>query len=420
MALQAAPPVRPFNLVTQPFQLEKMESPFFRGPLLFLLSLVLLTSTSSASETYLPGQLVPGDFETIGLDFLEFHCYDCHDDVNPKADLNLMDLGPVDETNAATWKSVWAQVALQEMPPKKKDQPETIERLQFTDWIVQQLESTMADKGGFHAHQEPGKGNFLDHDLLFGPLPEGIQLEPTSSPKRIWRLTPSEHLTRLNELINTEPEYDPAHPGLRTHGDAVSVNHGGELKLYFGVDRITDWVGGTVAYATAVKSIPVVLSPARKHGFDNYATFGSVNSAETTQILAMAQDILKYMAYGPLSLVSDPPKSPTILPAMNSSNHPATFAASPPPSPTTPKSSAPSLPFTNSSKIPKPSSPTRASATPSAISSRCSPSALLPPKRPRATSPSSKTPSPSSAKKKASSWDSPPSSSTATPSSDPN
>ena len=132
-----------------------------------------------------------------------------------------MDLGPVDETNAATWKSVWAQVALQEMPPKKKDQPETIERLQFTDWIVQQLETTMADKRRFpRSPQEPSKANFIDHDLLFGPLPDGIQLEPTSSPKRIWRLTPSEHLTRLNELINTEPEYDskrprPPHPRRR-------------------------------------------------------------------------------------------------------------------------------------------------------------------------------------------------------------
>ena len=72
------------------------------------------------------------------------------------------------------------------------------------------------------------------------------------------------------------------------------------------MDRIINWVGGTVAYATAVKSVPVVLSPARKHGFDNYAEFATVNSAESTQILAKANDILKYMAYGPLSLVDSP------------------------------------------------------------------------------------------------------------------
>jgi hypothetical protein len=47
-------------------------------------------------------------------------------------------------------------------------------------------------------------------------------------------VTPQEHITRLNELINTEPEFDPKKPGLRTRGDVVPTNHGGELKLYFG------------------------------------------------------------------------------------------------------------------------------------------------------------------------------------------
>jgi len=272
----------------------------------FLISVLLSASLSQADEAYIPGQAVSGTFDSIGLDFLEYHCFDCHDDATAEADLNLMELGAIDETNAATWKSVWAQIALQEMPPKKKEQPEVIERLQFTDWIIQELEKTMADKGGFHAHRDPGKANFLDHDLLFGPLPEGIQLQPTSSPKRIWRITPSEHITRLNEFINTEPKYNSEFPGLRTHGDAVSINHGGELKLYFGVDRIIDWSGGTVAYATAVKAIPVVLSPARPHGLKNYANFSTVNSAEATQILSKANDILKYMAYGPLSLAKYP------------------------------------------------------------------------------------------------------------------
>jgi hypothetical protein len=86
----------------------------------------------------------------------------------------------------------------------------------------------------------------------------------------------------------------------------VPINHGGELKLYFGTDQILRWEGGTVAYATAVKSVPVVLSSARKTGLKNYPDFYTVNSAEATQILGMAEDILKYMAYGPLSLVGMP------------------------------------------------------------------------------------------------------------------
>ncbi len=267
-----------------------------------------------ADGPYVPGHPVGGSFENLALPFLEKHCYECHDDLTAEADLNLFDLGPVDETNAAVWKSVWAQVALEEMPPKKKASPETVERLRFTDWVVGELESAMADKGGFDAHRDPAKGNFVSHDLLFGSLPEGVELVPASSPARLWRITPQEHITRLNELINAEPPFDPERPGLRAHGDEVPTNHGGELKLYFGTDRILRVQGGTVAYATAVKSVPAVLSSGRKHGFSNYPHFHTVNSAEATQILGKAEDILRYMAYGPLSIaipeqITDDPDS---------------------------------------------------------------------------------------------------------------
>lgn len=274
------------------------------APALSAAAVFWLGTTFSSAETYTPGEPVPGTFKELAGDFLYNYCYDCHDDATQKGDLNLEELGPVDETNAALWKSVWAQVSLQEMPPRKKDQPEVIERLRFSDWIVGELQRVMKDKGGFHAHLDPHKGNFIDHNLLFGPLPDGIELVPPSSPARIWRVTPQEHITRLNELINTEPQFDPRKPGLRTRGDVVPTNHGGELKLYFGTDRIIRWQGGTVAYATSVKSIPVVLSSARKHGFENYPDFYTVNSAEATQILGKAEDILRYMAYGPLSIAN--------------------------------------------------------------------------------------------------------------------
>ena len=266
----------------------------------------LFSTVSQASEAYVPGEKPKGDFENFASAFLETHCFDCHDDETKEADLNLLELGPVDETNAAVWKSIWAQVTLQEMPPKKKSKVGIIDRLRFSDWIVNELQREMKNKGGFHAHLDPNKGNFLTHELLFGSLPKRIQLEPASSPARIWRVTPQEHITRLNELINTEAKYDPAKPGLRTRGDHIPTNHGGELKLYFGTDRIIKWEGGTVAYATAVKSVPVVLSSARKHGLENYPDFYSVNSSEATQILGKAEDILRYMAYGPLSLAEFP------------------------------------------------------------------------------------------------------------------
>ncbi len=277
-----------------------------------ILSCCLMAAASG--QTYTPGQPINEDFETFAQPFLVSHCIDCHGQTDPEGNLSLEDLGTVDEINAGTWTSVWAQVSLQEMPPADASQPEVIERLQFSDWIVGELTRVMQDKGGFHAHQDPNKGNFLDHNLLFGPLPAGVQLVPTSSPARIWRVTPQEHITRLNELINTEPAFDPQKPGLRTHGDVVPTNHGGELKLYFGTDRIIKWQGGTVAYATAVKSVPAVLSSARSHGLENYPDFYTVNSAEATQIMGIAADIIRYMAEGPLSIaepyqITDDPNS---------------------------------------------------------------------------------------------------------------
>ena len=286
------------------------------NPLLIPLAVagfVLLGWESQAAVTYRPGEPIRESFDTFAKGFLESHCFDCHDDETQKGNLSLTSLGPIDETNTATWRSVWAQVTLREMPPRRKPQPDTVERLRFSDWIVGELQIAMAGQGGFTAHQDPNKANYLDHDLLFGSLPASIQLQPSASPARLWRVTPQEHLTRLNELINTEPTYNPEKPGLRTRGDAVPTNHGGELKLYFGTDRIIRWEGGTVAYATAVKSVPAVLSSARKHGLENYPDFYTVNSAEATQILNLAEDILKYMAYGPLSLanpeqITDNPK----------------------------------------------------------------------------------------------------------------
>ena len=283
-----------------------MRSMFLHQLRVLTVSLSIGGSYLTAAEPHLPGQAVEGDFQTFASEFIQYHCFDCHGDGMEKGGLSLEDLGPVDETNAALWTAIWAQVAIEEMPPQKKEQPGAAERVQFTDWVVHELERVMKGKGGFHVHKEPKKGNFVNHDLLFGELPKDLKLIPTSSPKRIWRVTPEEHITRLNELINKEPEFDPANPGLRTRGDAVPLNHGGEMKLYFGVDRINSWSGGTVAYATAVKSAPVVLSAAHKHGFLNYAGHSSVNSAESIQILGKAADILRYMAYGPMSLAVHP------------------------------------------------------------------------------------------------------------------
>ena len=67
------------------------------------------------------------------LDFLEQHCWDCHDDAKPKAGLNLMDLDfdPKSPGNLAIWTHVHDRVTSGEMPPKDKDQPQPSETKVF-------------------------------------------------------------------------------------------------------------------------------------------------------------------------------------------------------------------------------------------------------------------------------------------------
>jgi hypothetical protein len=237
-------------------------------------------------------------FKRDALPFLEQYCFDCHDAETKKGELVLDELAEVTPANFGVWKRVWEQVALKEMPPKKKkNQPNAMERLRLSNWIVSGLEQAMKEKGGFNSHLLPAKGNYLDHDLLFGKLPKN--LEPASTPARIWRIHPQEHLVRLNELINKEPKYDPKKPGLRARGDRIPWNNQGEVKVYYGLDRIRGQVGGSAAYAAAITGFPPILNTAGHHGLRSYPILYSVNGAQASQIARHAEDIVRFMAYGP-------------------------------------------------------------------------------------------------------------------------
>ena len=96
-----------------------------------------------ASDRYIPGSTVPANFESFAEPFLNEHCLDCHSGSEPEAGLSLDTLGAMDEANATTWRSIWAQVSLQEMPPEEAEQPSVSDRLRFRDWVVHNLDATM-------------------------------------------------------------------------------------------------------------------------------------------------------------------------------------------------------------------------------------------------------------------------------------
>ena len=136
---------------------------FVRGALLVVLSVSIVRA-----ET-------PAAFGSFAGPFLENYCLDCHGEETQKGEVAFHELTGVDADSAELWKRIWEQVALKEMPPRnKKNQPAAMDRLRLSGWITGELERAMQDKGGFQAHLRPSKGNHLDHDLLFGKLPDGI------------------------------------------------------------------------------------------------------------------------------------------------------------------------------------------------------------------------------------------------------
>ena len=252
-----------------------------------------LLTTASHAQTKHGGA---SDFTTKVRPFLENYCLDCHDEETQKGKVSLESLSDVTADNASMWKRIWEQVALQEMPPRKKtNQPQLMERLELSTWITDELTTAMKDKGGFTDHMRPSKGNHLNHDLLFGDLPKN--LEPASTPARIWRIHPQEHLVRLNDLICLKRKYDPQRPGLWTHGDMIPSNLEGETKVYFGLDGYLGSFGD--AYWVSVPGFPASLSMVRDHGLRNYPFLYTVNSAESLQIAGIAEKVLRFMAHGP-------------------------------------------------------------------------------------------------------------------------
>ncbi|MCS5581091.1 MAG: hypothetical protein NZ837_11235, partial [Gammaproteobacteria bacterium] len=230
--------------------------------------------------------------------FLENYCFDCHGEDTQKGDVAFHELNGINANNARLWKSIWEQVALKEMPPKKKKtQPTLEERQQLAEFIVAGMQRALKEKGGYHEHLHPSKGNLLDHELLFGKLPEN--LEPTSSPARIWRLHPQEYFTRLNELVTTEPPYNPEKPGVRARGDHVPTDSKTGTNIYLGVHDVLAWVGTSFSLHHSLKNITPILSTKVKRGLQHYPYLYSVNSSETLRIANDAETILRYMAYGP-------------------------------------------------------------------------------------------------------------------------
>ena len=80
------------------------------------LSTIILTSTLAVAENP----------RTHLNTFLETHCYECHDDIEQEAELDLLNLKfePTSPANIATWERIFRKVHEGEMPPKENKRPQ--------------------------------------------------------------------------------------------------------------------------------------------------------------------------------------------------------------------------------------------------------------------------------------------------------
>jgi hypothetical protein len=243
--------------------------------------------------------------------FLKKYCLECHAANVAEGGVILDDLEGVDKNNAALWIRIWEQTALKQMPPTESSQPEALERHHFNQSITTTLEEVLTPHGGFDAHFRADKANHLDHDLLFGPLPQN--LNPPSSPARIWRIHPNEHLSRLNDLINRPRTagfrtiYDDIHLWNEVHHVKIRERHGkhiqgidGDHKVYFDLDRIVGFASSTIKHS-ALKGFNSPLIIKDGHGLKDYAHYYTVNEIELNELRMVAQEIIRYMAYGTIT-----------------------------------------------------------------------------------------------------------------------
>lgn len=135
-------------------------------------------------------------FDSLIEPFLDRYCIDCHDEDDPEADVVLFGLGAdmSDTATAGTWENVYHQLALSNMPPKKKKQPDAHVRGEVARWIESELRSA-----GVKVQSKltrPGYGNYVDHAVLFGDS----EATPSFSPPRVWRIRPAVYEARVRGL----------------------------------------------------------------------------------------------------------------------------------------------------------------------------------------------------------------------------
>src|SRR5262245_59284659 len=105
------------------------------------------------SLLFLAGSSVAAQLPPSGRQFLDKHCFECHDAEMKKGglDLTALKFDPANSTNFNAWVLVHDRVNSGEMPPKKKARPDAAELEAFTkslsSLLVDTEQATIAKQG---------------------------------------------------------------------------------------------------------------------------------------------------------------------------------------------------------------------------------------------------------------------------------
>ncbi|MEM7234262.1 MAG: DUF1588 domain-containing protein, partial [Planctomycetota bacterium] len=162
----------------------------WRAMVLRLTALTIALSSSFAAAN-------DGTADSLLREFVESHCIDCHGNKKPKGETNLhplLGLGPKSRLDARLLESIYEQIELGKMPPRKRPQPKRDER----EKVLTILKSTLRAIGTIPLDKShlPGYGNYVNHEALFeGELPRA-----TAPPPRLWRYSPETFSERVNRI----------------------------------------------------------------------------------------------------------------------------------------------------------------------------------------------------------------------------
>jgi len=151
--------------------------------LLLAASVVVLAAAQAA-----PARAAEDDYSRVLKPFLTAHCLRCHDAKKQSGEVRLDDLSGDAAKDAERLLAIREQIRAGLMPPAKEPRPDPASVQAMVAWTTVQT--------GGRAGKQPGQGNLIPHELLFGkPAPVGA-----APPARLWRLSPDGYLGFLSDL----------------------------------------------------------------------------------------------------------------------------------------------------------------------------------------------------------------------------